>query len=111
MGTALALAAGVAFLQIQACPPTTRCSPMTPCGLIGTCLPGNWPVLAHLSGLTAAHLLDVELCRLIALESCHQACCLVPVFAVSVLTLDSMASGHNEAPGGGSRTARKEEAP
>ena len=55
-------------------------------------------MLAHLSGLTAAHLLDLGLCRLIALESCHQACFLVPVFAVSVSTVDSIARGHIKAP-------------
>ena len=98
MGTASAPAAEVAFLQIPACPPTTRCSPLRVCGLTVTCPPGGNFAPAHLSALTAAHLLDLELCRLIALESCHQACCLVPVFAEPVLTLDSIASEQNEAP-------------
>lgn len=98
MGTASIPAAVVAFLQIPACPPTMRCSPLRACGSTGTCPLGCHFALAHLLALTAAHLLDLELCRLIALESCHQACCLVPVFAVPVLTLDSIASGHNEAP-------------
>ena len=55
-------------------------------------------MLAHLSELTAACLLALELCRLRALECCHQACFQVPVFTVPVLTLESIASEHNEAP-------------
>ena len=106
MGTAFALAAEVAFLRIQACPPMRRCSPLRVCGLTGTCTPGCHFALAHLSGLTAAHLLGLELCRLIAWESCHQACCLVPVYAVPVMTLDSIARGHYEAPR--TRVAQKE---
>ena len=98
MGTAFALAAAVAFLQILACLPRTTCSPLRICGLAGTCPPGCHFELAHLSGLTAAHLLDLELCRLIALGSCHQACCLIPVVAVPVLTLDSIPSWRNEGP-------------
>ena len=106
MGTASALAAEVAFLRIQACPPTRRCSPLRVCGLTGTCLPVSHFALAHLSALTAAHLLDLELCRLIALGSCHRACCLVPEVAVPALPPDSIASGHNEAPR--TQTAQKE---
>ena len=98
MGTALALAAEVVFLLIQACPPMTVSCPMILCGLSGTCSPENLSALAHLSGLTPAHLLGLKLCRLLALESCcRQICFLVPVCAVPVLILDSTANGYRSA--------------